>query len=99
MQHVATGRCLVFWPGEWAGDVDVLGKEDVVPCGHILLSRQASVGGLKAGAKFRVTQVQLRMLELAPECCPVSQVRFKLRQLGRPERVCDDWWVVELRHS
>jgi hypothetical protein len=70
-----------------------------MPCGHILFLRQASVGGLKAGSKFRVTRVLLRMLELVPECCPVSKMRFKLRQLRRSERVCDDRRVVKLLHS
>ena len=65
-----------------------------MPCGHILRLRRASVSVLKAGAKFHVTRVLRRMLELVPECCPVSQVRFKLRQLGRPERVCYDWLMI-----
>ena len=68
-------------------------------CEHILWLRRASVSVLKAGAKFHIARVLSRMLELAPEGGPVSQVRFKLHQLRRPERVRDDWWVVELRHS
>jgi hypothetical protein len=47
-----------------------------MPCGHILRLRRASVSVLKAGAKFHIARVLSRMLELAPEGGPVSQVRF-----------------------
>ena len=76
MQHVAMSRSLVFWPGEWPGDVDGFGEEDVMPCGHILWLRRASVSVLEVGAKLHVARVLGRVLELAPESGPVPQVRF-----------------------
>ena len=79
MDHIIGLKSLfiiLLRPGEWAGDVGGFGEEDVMPCGHILWLRRASISDMEAGAKFRVTRVLRRVLELAPECCPVSQVRF-----------------------
>ena len=78
---------------------DVFRKDDVMPCGHIFLLWQSGVDCLEAGSECMVLLVECRVLDLAAEGGPVSYVGFQLRQLSRPEGVCNYWWMIKLCHT
>ena len=65
----------------------------------IFLLWQTGVDCLETGSEGMVLLVECRLLDLAAEGVPVSYVGFQLRQLSRPEGVCNYWWVIELRHT
>ena len=54
---------------------------------------------LEAGLEGMVLLVECRLLDLVAEGVPVAYVRFQLRQLSRPEGICNDWWVIKLCHT
>ena len=53
---------MIFLPSEWPVGEDVFRKEDVMPCGHMLLLWRSVVDRLEAGAECVVVLVEYRML-------------------------------------